>query len=78
MPANEQPEGTVDEIEGSRSSNPTNKITRQEAREHFEIFSKKRKGQTGERGQREDGRQTLERTVVQEKSYGDRNQQVKF
>ena len=63
MPANEQPEGTVDEIEGSRSSNPTNKITRQEAREHFEIFSKKRKGQTGERPERgratdarEDGR----------------------
>ncbi len=55
MPANEQPEGTVDEIEGSRSSNPTNKITRQEAREHFEIFSKKRKGQTGERGQRRTG-----------------------
>ncbi len=57
MPANEQPEGTVDEIEGSRSSNPTNKITRQEAREHFEIFSKKRKGQTG-RARPEGGRAT--------------------
>lgn len=56
MPANEQPEGTVDEIEGSRSSNPTNKITRQEAREHFEIF-RKTKGTDG-RARPEGGRAT--------------------